>query len=224
MQRIRQDADTDFFVDTKPPELDYSESSGTEEESPTTAEYAENDPYDQETLLWYGNEDMQPSIEELKIPENRERLEWHSMLASVLTGDVVKQEKKRLIGSAEQQGDSALKTEVWMGVRAKTTGRTIAAQRRMIEDGRSKVKNVVEGIITFEIKGEAEAGKSAVEQVHDVVQKIEKVETLYPTRDHFRTANPRGPPRRTSTPVMPSLPGTTPPSSSIPNSAYCNNG
>ncbi|GAB7338984.1 hypothetical protein MBLNU457_5653t1 [Dothideomycetes sp. NU457] len=191
VQRIRQDAENDLIIDTRPPDLDYAESSlSDEEESPSTADYPE-DPYDQETLLWYGNEEMQPSLEELKIPENRERLEWHSMLASVLTGDVVKQEKKRLIGGTEQQGDSTIKTEVWMGVRAKTCGRTIAAQRRMIEDGRTTVKSLVEAIITFEIKGEAEAGKSSIEQVNDVVKKIEKIESLYPTREQFRESNPR---------------------------------
>ncbi|KAF4547520.1 MAP kinase kinase kinase wis4-like protein [Elsinoe fawcettii] len=189
VQRIRQDAPNDDFIDARPPELDYTESSETDDESPKTGEYVE-DPYDQETLLWYGNDDMQPSIEELKIPENRERLEWHSMLASVLTGDVVKQEKKRLIGGTEQQGDSTLKTEVWIGVRAKVCGRTIAAQRRMIDDGRAQAKSIVEGITTFEIKGEAEAGKTAVEQVQDVVKKIEKIEGLYPTREQFQTANP----------------------------------
>ncbi|KAF2221176.1 Ssk2-type MAP kinase [Elsinoe ampelina] len=190
VQRIRQDAPNDDYMDARPPDLDYTESSETDDESPKTGEYVE-DPYDQETLLYYGNDDMQPSVEELKIPENRERLEWHSMLASVLTGDVVKQEKKRLIGGTEQQGDSTLKTEVWIGVRAKVCGRTIAAQRRMIEDGRAQVKTAVEGITTFEIKGEAEAGKTAVEQVQDVVQKIEKIEGLYPTRGQFQTANPR---------------------------------
>jgi len=191
VQRIRQDADNDLIIDTRPPDLDYADSSlSDEEESPSTADHPE-DPYDQETLLWYGNEEMQPSMEELKIPENRERLEWHSMLASVLTGDVVKQEKKRLIGGTEQQGDSTLKTEVWMGVRAKTCGRTIAAQRRMIDDGRSTVKSLVEAIITFEIRGEGEVGRSPVEQVQDVVKKIEKIESLYPTREQFRESNPR---------------------------------
>ncbi|KAF1356113.1 SSK2 MAP kinase [Delphinella strobiligena] len=193
VQRIRQDAppDGEFFGDAGAPSLDYSEES-EDDESPSTNEYIENDPYDQETLLWYGNEDMQPSIEELRIPENRERLEWHSMLANVLTGDVVKQEKKRLIGGTEQQGDNTLWTEVWVGIRAKVCGRSIAAQRRMIDDGRSKIKKFVEDIIAFEIKGEVEVGKPPLDQVRDVVKKIEKIEGLYPTRQAFEAANPRG--------------------------------
>ena len=127
------------------------------------------DLYHQEVTLYYGNDDAEPSVEELKIPANREQLEWHAMLANFLTGDVVKKEKKRLIGGLEQQGCNTLRTELWMGVRAKTCGRIIAAQRRHIKDGRSKIKATIEGIISFEIKGEAEAGQSAVEQVQEIV-------------------------------------------------------
>ena len=162
----------------------------SEEESPTAANYAEADPYEQDVMLYYGN-DEEPSVEELKIPANRERLEWHAMLANVLTGDVVKQEKKRLIGGPEQQGGNTLRTELWMGVRAKTCGRTIAAQRRLIEDGRSKVKQAIETIVAFEIKGEAEVGKTALSQVQEIVKRIEKIEGLYPTRHDFEAAHPR---------------------------------
>ncbi|KAI6827358.1 MAP kinase [Hortaea werneckii] len=195
VQRIQQAAPDEFYGqgDVAGPGLDYSEETESDtDESPSTSKYTENDPYDdQEMLLYYGNEDMEPSVEELRIPANRERLEWHAMLANVLTGDVVKQEKKRLIGGPEQQGDSTLKNEVWIGVRAKTCGRTIAAQRRLIEDGRSKVKQAIESIIAFEIKGEAEVGKSPLEQVRAIVKKIEKTERLYPTREAFEQAQPR---------------------------------
>ena len=192
VQRLRQDAPPDdFFVgEPRTPSLDYSDGSEPDDESPAAGELLEHE-HDEETLLYYGNEDMQPSIEELKIPENRERLEWHSMLANVLTGDVVKQEKKRLIGGQDPQSDRSMIMEVWTGVRAKVCGRSLAAQRRMIEDGRSKIKAVIEEIIGFEIKGEAEAGKTPLEQVRDVVQKIEKIEGLYPTRMAFVQANPR---------------------------------
>jgi mitogen-activated protein kinase kinase kinase len=193
VQRIRQEdlPSNDFYAEPRTPSLDYSSGSEPDEQSPTASgNYADNDPYDQEVMLYYGNDDAEPSVEELKIPANRERLEWHAMLANVLTGDVVKQEKKRLIGGADQQGGT-LRTQLWMGVRAKTCGRTEAAQRRLIEDGRSKVKTAIESIIAFEIKGEAEAGKPAVEQVEEVVKRIEKIEGLYPTREAFQAAHPR---------------------------------
>lgn len=194
VQRIRQENEPDdyaFDPAMRTPSLGYSTDSGTDDESPSTAEYAENDPYDQETLLYYGNDDMQPSVEELKIPENRERLEWHSMLASVLTGDVVKQEKKRLIGSTEQQGDSTLKAEIWMGIRARVCGRSLQAQRRIVDDARSKIKGLLENIISFEVEGATEAGQTPQQQVQDVVKKIEKIESAYPTRQALEAAYPR---------------------------------
>ncbi|CAK1356067.1 unnamed protein product [Cercospora beticola] len=192
VQRIRQDApDNDFYTEPRTPSLDYSSGSEDDEESPTNANYADHDPAEVDTLLYYGQEDLEPSVEELNIPANRERLEWHAMLANVLTGDVVKQEKKRLIGGPEQQGENTLKTEVWIGVWAKTCGRSIAAQKRLIEDGRSKVKQTIESIVAFEIKGEAEVGQSPMQQVQDVVKKIEKIEGLYPTRQAFEAAHPR---------------------------------
>lgn len=192
VQRIRQDApENEFYTEPRTPSLDYSSGSESDGDSPTGPNLADHDPAEVETLLYYGNEDLEPSLEELKIPANRERLEWHAMLANVLTGDVVKQEKKRLIGGPEQQGDNTLQTEVWIGVRAKTCGRAVAAQKRLIEDGRSKIKQAIETIVAFEIKGEAEVGKSPLEQVQEIVKKIEKIEGLYPTRQAFETANPR---------------------------------
>jgi mitogen-activated protein kinase kinase kinase len=192
VQRIRQeDTPNDFFGEPRTPSLDYSDETSEDGESPATSNYVENDPYDQDTLLYYGNEEQEPSIEELKIPANRERLEWHAMLANVLTGDVVKQEKKRLIGGPDTQGDNTMKIEIWIGVRARTCGRSVATQRRLIEEGRSKAKQTIESIIAFEIKGEAEVGKSPLEQVQQVVKRIEKVENLYPTRQAFETAQPR---------------------------------
>jgi mitogen-activated protein kinase kinase kinase len=192
VQRIRQENEQDeFFTDVRTPGLGYSSGSEPDDESPSTAEYVENDPYDQETLLYYGNDDMQPSVEELKIPENRERLEWHSMLANVLTGDVVKQEKKRLIGTTEQTGDNSLKAEIWMGIRARVCGRSLQAQRRIVDDGRSHIKTELESIIAFEVQGETEAGQSPAAQVEEIVKKIEKFENLYPTRQALEAAYPR---------------------------------
>ena len=191
VQRIRQENEQDEFFEVRTPSLGYSTDTDSDDESPSTADYTDNDPYDQETLLYYGNEDMQPSVEELKIPANRERLEWHSMLANVLTGDVVKQEKKRLIGSTEQQADSTLKAEIWMGVRARVCGRTLQAQRRLVDDKRANIRNDLESIITFEVQGAAEAGQTPAAQVAEVVKKIEQVESLYPTRQTLEQAYPR---------------------------------
>lgn len=192
IQQLRQDGNNEYFGgEPYTPSLGYSSDSQTEEDSPASEAHFDTEIYDQDTQLFYNTDDLRPSTEELQVPENRERLEWHSMLASVLKGDVVKQEKQRLIGTTEQKGDNALKNEIWIGVRSRVCGRSVAAQKRMVEEGRTNIRQDVEAIIAFQIKGETEAGKPAVQQVQDVAQMIERCESLYPTRSAFEEAMPR---------------------------------
>ena len=191
IQQLRQDPHNDYYDDLYTPSLAYSTDSEPDEESPSSEVHFDNDNYDQDTQLFYNNDDIQPSLEELQVPENRERLEWHSMLASVLKGDVVKQEKQRLIGTTEQKGEKALSNEIWVGVRARVCGRSLAAQKRVVEEGRAGLNPEIESIIAFQVKGETEVGKPAAEQVEDVVRKIERCESLYPTRGALLEAHSR---------------------------------
>lgn len=186
VQRLRQDQPFEYF-EPYTPSIGYGTGSDTDDESPSDPQF-DNDHYDQETLLFYGNDEIKPSAEDLQDPSKRERLEWHGMLASVLTGDVVRQEKKRLIGASDKQGEN-LQAEIWLGIRSKICGRTLAAQRRMMEDTRSTLDTLLDEIVKFEVQGVSEAGKPAIDQVRDVVAKIEKCEGLYPTRTALETTN-----------------------------------
>ncbi|ETN36388.1 uncharacterized protein HMPREF1541_08665 [Cyphellophora europaea CBS 101466] len=191
VQRVRQQPQDWINPDPRTPSLSYSTDEDEDDESPLT-EHHYDDPYDPETLMFLGNEDnVLPSEEELQVSENRERLEWHSMLASVLKGDVVKQEKQRLIGTAEQMSQSQIGDEIWMGARAKFYGRTVPMQKKLIEEARSNLGSMVESIIAFEIKGETIAGKSPLEQVEEAVHKIEKCEWLFPSRAQMVATEPR---------------------------------
>lgn len=187
VQRLRQDQPIEYF-EPYTPSLGYGTGSDSEDDSPAEPFFGDADTYDQETLLFYNNDSIQPTAEDLADPVNRERLEWHGMLASVLTGDVVRQEKKRLIGAGDKQGEN-MNTEIWLGIRSKVCGRTLAAQRRLIEDTRSSLVNTLDDIIRFEVQGESEAGKPPIDQVRDVVKKIEKCLGLYPTRKALEAAN-----------------------------------
>lgn len=180
VQRLRQDPNSDYFNSSNM--LSYQTELEMDDESPSSEVHFDNDLYDADTLLLYGHDEMEPSPEELKIPENRERLEWHSMLASVLMGDVVKQEKKRLIGNKEEKEGLTMKTELFIGIRAKICGRSIPAQRRIIEDGRSKVDALIEEMIHFEIQGKDKTEMNPREQVQDIIARWEKCEQLWPTR------------------------------------------
>jgi mitogen-activated protein kinase kinase kinase len=166
------------------------DASDLEDPSPSSELPFEDDTYDPDIQLFIAD-DNQPSMEELKNPKNQERLEWHSMLASVLKGDVVKQEKQRLLGSAEPNRSAAQNHAIWLGVRARTCGRSLTLQRKLIEDARSGLGPIIENIINFEIKGETEIGKSPIKQVEDIVEQIGKCEALYPTHKELETAHPR---------------------------------
>jgi mitogen-activated protein kinase kinase kinase len=180
VRRLRQqDHNSDYFD----PYAAAADQVDSDSEGETPSSEGPFDGLDQETNLFTNSEDLQPTDEDLKDPQNRERLEWYGMLEAVLTGDVVRQEKKRLIGSTEEQpGKSAQKAEIWIGIRSKICGRHLAVQRRMIEDARGNLDHVLGEIMNFSIAGESEAGKPPVDQVRDVVAKIEMAEGLYPSR------------------------------------------
>ena len=190
VRQLRQDPADYYGQEPYTPSLGYSSLSDEEDESPSSEAQFEND-YDQDTQLFYNSEDLQPSAEELEVPENRERLEWYSMLASVLRGDVVKQEKQRLIGANVRGGDKTWNNEIWLGVRAKVCGRSVTQQKVKVEGERAKVGQEVEAIINFKIKGESETGKTPAKQIEDVVDRIEHCERQYPARAAFEAAHPR---------------------------------
>ncbi|TPX07013.1 uncharacterized protein E0L32_011081 [Thyridium curvatum] len=188
VRRLRQqDYANDYFDPYS--NADGYPDSDSEGETPSS-EGPFDDRYNQEIIMFYNNDDMHPTDDDLRDPTSRERLEWHGMLAAVLTGDVVRQEKKRLIGSSEEQtGKTAQKAEMWMGIRARICGRYLPMQRRMIEDARGTLDRLIDEIISFQIAGESEAGKPPIDQVRDVVDKIEKVESQYPSRSALLAAH-----------------------------------
>lgn len=177
------------FAPSGDPDSD-SEGETPGSEAPYSAEPDNDD--DDARRLFEGDEeeDVEPTEEDIQDPDSRERLEWHGMLAAVLTGDVFRQEKKRLIGSSEQEvGKNAQKAELWLGIRSRICGRHLPVQRRMVEDVRGTMDRVIEDIINFQIAGESEAGKPPAEQVRDMVAKIDKLESLYPTREAMLQAH-----------------------------------
>ncbi|TDZ22030.1 MAP kinase kinase kinase wis4 [Colletotrichum orbiculare MAFF 240422] len=195
VQRLRQDNVDGYPFDGYANGLSQGGDSDSEGETPSS-EGPFDDRYDQETIMFYGNDDLQPTDEDLKDPANKERLEWHGMLEAVLTGDAVRQEKKRLIGSNETAvGNSGQKAELWLGIRSKVCGRHLPVQRRMVEEARGTLDRILDEIINFSVKGESEAGKPPYEQVKDIVKKIEKCENLYPSwtsleAEHSTAASP----------------------------------
>lgn len=191
VQRIRANPQAWYhhFSDAQPNSMLVADAD-LEDPSPSSEVPFDDDVYDPDTQLFLPDDNL-PTMEELKNPKNQERLEWHSMLASVLKGDVVRQEKQRLNGSTDSNRSAALSHALWLGVRARTCGRSIALQRKLIEDARGHLGPLIEDIISFQIKGETEIGKAPRQQVEDVVEKVERCETLYSAHKEMEAANPR---------------------------------
>ena len=113
----------------------------------------------------------------------RERAEWQTMLASVLTGDVIRSEKRRISGSVNQKQQLDGMYQLWVGLRAYLRGRSNPEERQRVEERRVDAENILEEVLKFTIVNHPEGkGKTAYDQVVEILTKIDRVEALYPTR------------------------------------------
>ncbi|RPA82166.1 hypothetical protein BJ508DRAFT_208424 [Ascobolus immersus RN42] len=187
VQRMRQAPTTDYFNDGGSAPFWQHD---IEDDTPAgESEY--NDGYpDDIPLATFGQDHLEPTLEELKIPENRERLEWHAMLSSVLKGDVVKQEKKR-IGSTEERGGEKYKQDLWIGVKAMVHGRKFEVQKRVVDEGRVDIDGIIDEICHFEIHGRDKTDDSPKDQVEQILIRWEKCENLFATTKEMAKEKPK---------------------------------
>jgi mitogen-activated protein kinase kinase kinase len=92
---------------------------------------------------------------EAETKEGHERLEWQSMLASVLAGDVLRGESTRQGLNEPTKGgrQKALGQSLWWQIRARMRGRTEAEEKRRVEERRGRiVDSVLEELDEFKIK------------------------------------------------------------------------
>jgi mitogen-activated protein kinase kinase kinase len=115
-----------------------------------------------------------------------ERLEWQQMLQSVLLGEVIKSEKKRLSSSDKFQPTKPIQ-EIWLSIRAALCRKTILQEQKSLEENRKEIGGVLQMVMDFKLeKGESEALK----KVADVLKKVDKIEALYTTRAEMILAHP----------------------------------
>jgi mitogen-activated protein kinase kinase kinase len=122
--------------------------------------------------------------------EERERLEWQTMLASVLDGDVLKSEKTRIAVALDTSADEQnnLHLNIWLGIRAKCHGRSEEEERKRLEERRLRtVDAVIEEIMTFRVE-DSPAGDHttvALKHVNAVLRRLDVAQSLYPTLKAF---------------------------------------
>lgn len=147
--------------------------------------------------------------------EGRERIEWQSMLASVLSGDVLQGESSRQGLNEPSRGmlKKALGQSLWWQIRAKIRGRGEDEEVRRVEDRRGRiVDSVLEEVDKFTVEknlGPAGIGRrlssedngqseesdhqselSALDQTNYILEKLGVVESLYPHHRALRAAKP----------------------------------
>ncbi len=86
--------------------------------------------------------------------EGKERLEWQSMLKSVLAGDILQTESSRI---GEDRGEERFRRELgqslWWQIRAKMRGRSEEEEKRRVEERRGRVVDaVLEEVESFVVR------------------------------------------------------------------------
>lgn len=152
-------------------------------------------------------------------PEAKERLEWQTMLASVLGGEILKGESSRI--GVERPSNETFRRELgenmWWQIRARMRSRTAEEEKRRVEERRGRVVDtVLEEVDRFVVKkpnsegvlrrlsaedtanpGESdttestpESELSALDQVAFMLTKLSLVESLYPHHLALRRDKP----------------------------------
>ena len=140
----------------------------------------------------FGSPSMENEHIEPTTVEERERLEWQSMLASVLDGDVLRSEKSRiqvaLMNSTE--GGNSRHLDIWLGLRAKLRGRTVEEERKILEERKLHlVDRVINEILQFNVDNSPGA-PPAFHQVNVALQHLDKIHSFYPHLKAFYLDKP----------------------------------
>lgn len=128
-------------------------------------------------------------------PQVAERLEWHTMLLSVLTGDVVRSEKTKIIDvSSSSQGKDTIvhayyKEHLWFGIRAKLFNRSQDDQKKLTLYRRNLVDNLIEQVMGYSTSYEAGAAAPR-DQITKVLDDYDKACSLWSTLEEMKNDKP----------------------------------
>ncbi|KAF6766508.1 STE/STE11 protein kinase [Ephemerocybe angulata] len=142
----------------------------------------------------WGSQSAEYDIETQPVTDqDRERIEWQTLLASVLSGEVLKSEKTRISVALDSQGDehNNFHLNIWLGIRAKFHGRTVEEERRKLEEKRIRIVDAVIGeVMNFRVSRDEqdiskEATWDALNQVTAILHRLEVAQSLYPNLKAF---------------------------------------
>ncbi|KAG8203151.1 STE20, partial [Candida africana] len=125
-----------------------------------------------------------------------ERLEWQSMLTSVLTGDVVRSEKTKIINinnpdsTQESYLHATFKENLWFGIRAKIFNRTEDEQRKIVAYRRTLVDQLIDDVMKFEIDYENSTDNPIRDQVKTILDRYDQACSLWKTLEDMYSDKP----------------------------------
>jgi mitogen-activated protein kinase kinase kinase len=128
--------------------------------------------------------------------QESERLEWQTMLTSVLAGEVLKSEKTRIAVALESQGDEHhnMHQNIWLGIRAKFHARSVDEERRRLEEKRIRtVDPIIEDILKFHVTEnllDTDRSAHALQQVNSLLRRLDVAHSLYPNLKAFYSDKP----------------------------------
>lgn len=130
--------------------------------------------------------------------EDRERLEWQTMLASVLAGDVLKAENSRIAVAlrSSMEEENNIRANIWLGVRAKVHGRTESEERRRLDERRVRVVDAtINEVLHFRVPESPPdsletSADHALKQVNTLLHRLDIVHSLYPSLRCFHLDYP----------------------------------
>ena len=120
-------------------------------------------------------------------PQERERLEWQIMLASVLDGDVLKSEKTRIAVALDASVEHNRQLDIWLGIRARLRRRSESEEKKRLTERRLRTLDpVINEILSFRFEPGAETdpfSRSALATtlVDGLLKRLEFAQSLYPS-------------------------------------------
>ena len=135
--------------------------------------------------------------------EDRERLEWQTMLASVLEGEVLKSENTRIAGTlnSSSEEENSLRANLWLGIRARVHGRSVEEERRRLEERRLRtVDAIIKEVLAFRVddlplESTESPATHALGRVNALLHRLDIAYSLYPSlralhQDHASAGEP----------------------------------
>ncbi|KAF9569865.1 hypothetical protein CPC08DRAFT_623078 [Agrocybe pediades] len=128
--------------------------------------------------------------------QERERLEWQALLASVLSGDVLKSEKTRIAVALNSQGDEQTNSQLtlFLAIRAKFHRRSIEEEKKKLEERRLRtVDGVINEVLNFRVSDPPPGQdrlSTALSEVTALLHRLDVVHSLYPSLKAFYLDKP----------------------------------